>query len=122
MGSGGGRSSGGERDTVAIDGHGHNLRRGKGFRWGIPVEGKEPARTYLASILGGQRMNITIETVRWIAEEELLIAEYSSKGEFLDNGDPYQNNYVGYWFFEGDRICRTREYYNPQAPRASAIG
>jgi ketosteroid isomerase-like protein len=88
----------------------------------LVVTGREAARAYLGSILGGQRMRITLDGFYWIAEEALLIGEYTSEGEFLDNGEPYQNSYVGYWFFEGDRVRRTREYYNPQAPRASAIG
>ena len=57
----------------------------------------------------------------WIPEEQLLIAEYTSEGDFLDTGEPYANRYVGYWYFEGDRVRRLREYYDPEAPRASAL-
>ena len=49
-------------------------------------------------------MHLTLATCRWIAEEELLIAEYTSRGEFPDTGEPYQNSYVGYWFFERERV------------------
>jgi ketosteroid isomerase-like protein len=87
----------------------------------LVVEGREQARAYLGSILGRQCMRIELTTVRWVPDEELLIAEYTCSGEFMDDGEPYQNRYVGYWFFEGDRVSRLREYYNPQAPRASAI-
>jgi ketosteroid isomerase-like protein len=87
----------------------------------LVVAGRETARAYLADLLTVQRMQLSLATRHWIAEEELLIAEYTSRGEFLDTGETYQNSYVGYWFFEGERVRRTREYYNPQAPRASAI-
>lgn len=86
------------------------------------AEGRTLVHSFLVDTFAVQRMHLTIHHSHWIADESLVIAEYESKGEFLDNGDPYQNTYVGYWYFEGDRICRTREYYNPQAPRASAIG
>jgi ketosteroid isomerase-like protein len=88
----------------------------------LVVNGRETARSYLAGLLAVQRMEIKVQTHRWIPDEQLLIAEYGSQGEFLDTGEPYENSYVGYWFFQGDLIRRTREYYNPQAPRASAIG
>ena len=85
------------------------------------AEGREAVRPFLVSLLGIQRMFITLHGTHWIESEQLMIAEYTSTGEFLDNGEPYQNRYVGYWYFEGERVRRLREYYNPQAPRASAI-
>ena len=87
----------------------------------LVVEGRETARPFLVATLATQRMRLTIQTSHWLPDEQLLIAEYVCDGEFLDDGEPYVNAYVGYWYFEGDLICRTREYYNPQAPRASAI-
>jgi hypothetical protein len=77
---------------------------------------------YLASILEFQHMELTITRSNWIPDEQLLIAAYVSRGEFTDTGEPYANCYVGYWYFEGERVRHTREYYNPQAPRSSAIG
>lgn len=88
----------------------------------LVVEARDLARSYLVETFARQRMHLEIDRSHWIEEEELLIAEYKCTGEFLDNGDPYRNMYVGYWYFKDERICRTREYYNPQAPRASAIG
>jgi len=87
----------------------------------LVVEGREAVHVYLVELLAVQRMQLTLGGRHWIADEALLIAEYESRGEFLDTGEPYQNSYVGYWYFEGERIRRLREYYNPQAPRASAI-
>ncbi len=85
------------------------------------VEGREVARSYLKALFEYQRMNIRLTKTNWIAEEQLMIAEYESDGDFLDTGELYQNSYVGFWFFEGDRVRCLREYYNPQAPRASAL-
>jgi len=86
----------------------------------LVVEGREAVRAYLANPLGAVRMQLTIESARWIEEEALLIAEYTSQGRFLDTGEPYRNRYVGYWFFEGNLVRHTREYYNPQARRDSS--
>ena len=87
----------------------------------LVVKGRAAAHAYLRELLAVQRMRLTIEGSHWIPDQQLLIAEYTSVGDFLDTGEPYQNRYVGYWFFEGDRVRRLREYYNPQAPRASAL-
>lgn len=87
----------------------------------LVVEGRAAVHGYLKEILARQRMRLTLTNVHALPEEHLVIAEYTCTGEFLDNGEPYQNRYVGYWYFEGDRVRRLREYYNPQAPRASAI-
>jgi ketosteroid isomerase-like protein len=93
------------------------------FKPGEPliVEGRAAVRSYLVALFARQRMHLTLKKSNWIEDEKLLIAEYVCTGEFLDNGEPYQNDYVGYWFFEGALVRRLREYYNPQAPRASAI-
>ena len=93
------------------------------FKPGEPLvaNGREEARGFLAAVLSEQRMLITIDRSFFLENEQLMIAEYSSTGEFLDDGEPYLNSYVGFWYFERELICRLREYYNPQAPRASAI-
>ena len=87
----------------------------------LVIEGRENVRPYLESILGIQKIQLSFTGTQWIAEEQLLIAEYVSEGHFLDTGEPYANRYVGYWYLHEGRVRRLREYYNPQAPRASAI-
>lgn len=87
----------------------------------LSVQGRSAVHGYLVEILARQRMVLTLTNTHAIPDETLLIAEYTSTGEFTDTGEPYANSYVGYWYFEGDRIRRLREYYNPQAPGASAI-
>ncbi len=88
----------------------------------LVIEGRKAVHGYLVELLAVQYMRFTMTRSHWIAGEDLLIAEYTSEGKFLDNDEPYQNAYVGYWYFEGERVRRLREYYNPQAPRASALG
>jgi len=87
----------------------------------LVVEGRDRVHGYVEAIVARQRMELSLTNVHAVLQERLLIAEYTSTGEFMDTGEPYQNRYVGYWYFEGDRVRRLREYYNPQAPRASAI-
>ena len=86
------------------------------------VEGRAAVKAYLVDVLARQRMQITLSHVHSIPEEDLLITRHASTGEFTDTGEPYANLYVGYWTFRGDLICRLCEFYNPQAPGASAIG
>jgi ketosteroid isomerase-like protein len=85
----------------------------------LVIEGREAARAHLARALAGVRMQLSIESARWIEPEQLLIAEYTSRGEFVEPKAPYANRYVGFWHFEGERIRRTREYYNPEARRST---
>ena len=87
----------------------------------LVVEGRENVRAYLGQFLHIQQMNLTFTGYHWIDEEQVLVAEYVSEGRFLDTDEPYANNYVGYWYMRDGKLCRLREYYNPQAPRASAI-
>ena len=87
----------------------------------LVIEGRENVRAYLGNFLHIQQMNLSLTGHHWIADEELLVAEYVSEGSFLDTGEPYANRYVGYWYLRDGRVRRLREYYNPQAPRASAI-
>ena len=87
----------------------------------LVVRGRDAVHGYVTAIVARQRMELSLTNVHAIAAERLVIAEYKCTGEFMDTGEPYQNDYVGYWYFKGDRVCRLREYYNPQAPRASAI-
>ena len=87
----------------------------------LVVKGRRAVYGYVTQLLEVQRMRFTLTGSHWIPEEQLLIAEYTSEGEFLDTGEPYANRYVGYWYFEGRRLRRLREYYDPEAPRASAL-
>ncbi len=88
----------------------------------LVLTGRAVVHAYLVELLAAQHMEITLSGHHWIADERLLIAEYACRGHFLDTREPYQNLYVGYWYLRDGVVARLREYYNPQAPRASAIG
>ena len=87
----------------------------------LVVEGRDAVHAYLVEVLAVQHMELSLTGDHWIPEESLLIGEYTSRGHFLDTNEPYANRYVGYWYLRDGRVRRLREYYNPQAPRASAI-
>ena len=87
----------------------------------MAVEGRENVRAYLKNFIPIQQLILSLTQYHWIPEEQLLIAEYLCDGKFTDTGEPYRNCYVGYWYLRDGKVCRLREYYNPQAPRASAI-
>lgn len=81
-------------------------------RGAFRVEGRETVRTYLAAAFQVFRFELTIDVVHPAADPDLLIAEYHGRGRALTTGKPYDNRYVGFWWFRGDAICRTREYYD----------
>lgn len=87
----------------------------------LVVEGRKAVRDYLAVLLPAQYMKLSLTGCHAVPDEDLVIAEYTSEGHFTDTNEPYANRYVGYFWFAGGSIRRLREYYNPQAPRASAI-
>lgn len=76
------------------------------------VEGRDRVRDYLAAAFQVFRFELTIEVVHPAADPELVIAEYSGRGRALTTGKPYDNRYVGFWWFRQGAICRTREYYD----------
>lgn len=54
-----------------------------------------------------------IEMIHDLAQEDSLIAEYSSHSRYLPTGQPYSNRYISIFDFAGGRITRWREYVNP---------
>jgi ketosteroid isomerase-like protein len=82
------------------------------IRGPFKVEGRETVRDYLAQAFQVFRFVLTIEVVHPASDPDLVIAEYSGRGRALATGKPYDNRYVGFWWFRGDAICRTREYYD----------
>ena len=88
----------------------------------LVLTGRAVVHDYLRALLAVQFMQITLTGHHWIPDSRLLIAEYRSRGNFLDTGERYANRYVGYWSIADGVVTRLREYYNPEAPRASAIG
>lgn len=76
------------------------------------VEGRDTVRVYLAAAFQVFRFELEIDVVHPSSDPDLLIAEYHGRGRALTTGKPYDNRYVGFWWFRGDAICRTREYYD----------
>jgi ketosteroid isomerase-like protein len=76
------------------------------------VIGRDEVREYLRAALGVFRFRLVIEEA-FPAADDLVVLEYTSTGEVVATGAPYQNRYVGLFWFRDGLICRLREYYNP---------
>ncbi len=76
------------------------------------VEGRDTVRDYLAAAFRVFRFELEIEVVHPSSDPDLVIAEYRGRGRALTTGKPYNNRYVGFWWFRDGAICRTREYYD----------
>lgn len=50
-----------------------------------------------------------------LAEENMLIAEYTSSTIYHPLNSPYSNSYLGILKFEGDQVVYWKEYLNPLA-------
>lgn len=81
-------------------------------RGALKVEGRDSVRDYLIAAFQTVRFALEIEIVHPTSDPDLVIAEYHGRGQALPTGKPYNNRYVGFWWFRGDAICRTREYYD----------
>ena len=77
------------------------------------VEGRETVRDYLAKSFETFRFELEIEVVHPSADPDLLILEYNGRGRVLTTRKPYDNRYMGFWWFRDGLVCRTREYYDP---------
>jgi len=80
---------------------------------GTRYEGREAVRARLRSIFRVLRLELTLTHLHPAAAPDLLIAEYTSTGRSLPSGLPTANRYVGFWWFRDGKVCRTREYFNP---------
>lgn len=85
------------------------------------VEGRDTVRDYLAAAFRVFRFELTIDVVHPTADPDLLIAEYHGRGHALTTGKPYDNRYVGFWWFRGGAVCRTREYFDQGVADAALI-
>lgn len=81
-------------------------------RGAFKVEGRDTVRDYLAAAFQVFRFELEIDVVHPSGDPDLLIAEYHGRGRALTTGKPYDNRYVGFWWFRDGAICRTREYYD----------
>ena len=93
------------------------------FEWpfpvmeGFPVEHRG-ARWFRAAMETSWRdfddYAYRVEAIHDLADEDRLIAEYSSHSRYLPTGEDYSNRYISVFDFAGGRITRWREYVNPQ--------
>ena len=81
-------------------------------RGAFKVEGRDTVRDYLTAAFQVFRFELEIDVIHPSTDPDLLIAEYHGRGRALSTDKPYHNCYVGFWWFRGDAICRTREYYD----------
>ncbi len=83
------------------------------------IEGREAVRARLVNAFKLFRFSLHLTDVHPCADPDLLVAEYISRGEVIPTGRNYTNRYIGLWRFRDDRVCFTREYYNPEISRAA---
>ncbi len=81
----------------------------------VRVAGRDAVKEFLAGAFQIVRFDLKIDEVHANPDPDLIIAEYHSQGRALTTGKPYANRYVGFWWFRGNRVCKTREYVNPLA-------
>lgn len=55
-----------------------------------------------------------IQALHEMADENVLVAEYSSHSRFIPTNTPYSNKYISVVEFENGKISRWREYLDPQ--------
>ena len=82
------------------------------FRGPFQVAGRDTVRDYLAAAFQVFRFELEIDVLHPSGDPDLLIAEYHGRGRALTTGKPYNNRYVGFWWFRDGAVCRTREYYD----------
>ena len=82
------------------------------FRGAFQVAGRDTVRDYLAAAFQVFRFELEIDKVHPSGDPDLLIAEYHGLGRALTTGKPYNNRYVGFWWFRDGAVYRTREYYD----------
>ena len=83
------------------------------------TEGKEAVRERLVGAFKIFRFTLHITDVYPCIDPDLLIAEYTSRGEVIPTGRRYSNRYIGLWRFREGKVCFTREYLNPEAAKAA---
>ena len=85
------------------------------------LEGREVVRPFLVRAFERVRFSLEIDTTYPTLDPDLLIAEYHGRGQNLETGKPYDNQYVGFWWFRDRRICRTREFLDPEVSKEAAM-
>ncbi len=82
---------------------------------GTIINGREAALEFIAAAFEHVRFAMTIDEVHPSADPDLVIVECTSNGEFVASREPFHNRYISLWWFRDNRVCRTREFFNPMA-------
>ncbi len=80
---------------------------------GLRLEGVEKVAEYMAEVGGRFKITLHLSEIYETADPDVLIAEYTSRGEFLPEKIPYDNRYITVYKFKDARICEVREFFNP---------
>jgi ketosteroid isomerase-like protein len=82
-------------------------------RGAFRVEGRDAVRDFLARSFEIFRFELEIDVVHPTGDPDLHVLEYRGRGRALATGKPYDNRYVGLWWFRDGLVRHTREYYDP---------
>jgi len=78
------------------------------------LEGRETVRRFLDTTFDRVQFTLEIDATYPSLDPNLLIAEYHGRGQNLETGKPYNNRYIGLWWFRDTLVCRTREFLDPE--------
>ena len=77
------------------------------------IEGKDATRAYFSKAGAVYRMTLELTAVHECLDPDKLVLEYSSHGQVVATGDPYENSYIGVYRFRDREIWQVREFHNP---------
>lgn len=80
---------------------------------GVRIEGLDKVAEYLAGALDRFKIQLSLSHIFETTNPDILIAEYTSSGEFMPEGVPYDNRYITIYKFRDGKICEVVEFFNP---------
>lgn len=80
---------------------------------GVRVEGREAIRARMTAALAVFRMELRITDAHPLADPDVMVVEFESRGHLEPSKVPYENTYVSIFGFRDDRVAWVREYYDP---------
>lgn len=76
------------------------------------LEGRETVRAYLKSAFEVFKFRLDITDVHECTDPDKLIIEYVGDGRVATTGKPYNNTYIGVYWFRDGAICKVREFFD----------
>ena len=77
------------------------------------IDGKDATRAYFSKAGSVFRMSLELTAVHECLDPDKLVLEYTSHGQVVATGAPYENSYIGVYRFRDGRIWQVREFHNP---------